>query len=267
MRRKAAVAGQFYHSSRERLAEDVKRYVLQNIPREKAIAALCPHAGLIYSGAVAGAVYSHLVIPETFVLIGPNHTGLGARVSLMSQGEWEIPTGVLSIDQRLARKIISECPMVTSDTQAHLFEHSLEVQLPFIVYLSDKAKIVPVTVMHASLEECQIIGDAIAKAISQADYPVVIIASSDMSHYVSDDVARRKDKMAINKILQLDPEGLYDTVTRERISMCGYIPATIMLYAAKALKAKEARLIRYSTSGDVSGDYDYVVGYAGIIIT
>jgi len=109
-------------------------------------------------------------------------------------------------------------------------------------------------------------GEAIARSISQAGYPVVIIASSDMSHYVSDDVARKKDKMAINRLLQLDPEGLYNTVNSERISMCGYIPATIMLYAAKALNAKEARLIKYATSGDVSGDYDYVVGYAGIII-
>ena len=267
MRRKAAVAGQFYHLSRERLDEEVRRYVLPNILKEKAIAVLCPHAGLIYSGHVAGAVYSHLVMPETFILIGPNHTGLGARVSIMAQGEWEIPTGVLSIDQKLARRIISESSLITSDTQAHLFEHSLEVQLPFIVHFSEKARIIPITVMHASLEECKVIGEAIARAISQVDYPVVIIASSDMSHYVSDDVARRKDKMAINKILQLDPEGLYNTVTTQRISMCGYIPATIMLYASRLLKAKEARLIKYSTSGDVSGDYEYVVGYAGIIIT
>lgn len=267
MKRKAAVAGQFYQSSRERLGEEVKRYILQNITREKVKAALCPHAGLMYSGHVAGAVYSHLVIPETFILIGPNHTGLGARVSLMAQGEWEIPTGILSIDQRLARKILSGCELITSDTQAHLFEHSLEVQLPFIAYFSTEAKIVPITVMHATLEECKVIGEAIAKAISQMGYPVVIIASSDMSHYVSDEVARKKDKMAINRILQLDPEGLYNTVNTERISMCGYIPATIMLYAAKALGATEARLIKYATSGDVSGDYDYVVGYAGIIIS
>lgn len=267
MRRKAAVAGQFYHSSKERLEEEVRRYVLPNILKEKAIAALCPHAGLIYSGPVAGAVYSHLVMPETFILLGPNHTGLGARVSMMAQGEWEIPTGVLSIDQKLARRIISESSLITSDTQAHLFEHSLEVQLPFIVHFSEKTRIIPITFMHASLEECKVIGEAIARAISQVDYPVVIIASSDMSHYVSDDVARRKDKMAIDKILQLDPEGLYNTVTTERISMCGYIPATIMLYASRLLKAKEARLIKYSNSGDISGDYEYVVGYAGIIIT
>jgi AmmeMemoRadiSam system protein B len=266
MRRKAAVAGQFYHSDRERLTKEVNKYILTNIPKEKVIAALCPHAGLVYSGSVAGAVYSHIDMPETFILIGPNHTGIGARVSLMAQGDWEIPIGVMPIDQRLARKILSESDLITPDTQAHLFEHSLEVQLPFIAYLSAGAKIVPITVMHATLEECKLMGEAIARSISQAGYPVVIIASSDMSHYVSDDVARKKDKMAINRLLQLDPEGLYNTVNSERISMCGYIPATIMLYAAKALNAKEARLIKYATSGDVSGDYDYVVGYAGIII-
>ncbi len=267
MRRKAAVAGQFYQSNKERLANEVKGYINDNIPKEKALSALCPHAGLMYSGHVAGAVYSRIVMPETFILIGPNHTGLGSKVSIMPRGEWEIPLGVLTIDERLARLIINESELFTSDTQAHIFEHSLEVQLPFIVYLSKDAKIVPITVMHATVEECRTMGEAIAKAVSRIDYSVVIVASSDMSHYVSDEVARRKDKLAINKILQLDPEGLYDTVTSERISMCGYIPATIMLFTARSLKARQAKLIKYSTSGDVSGDYDYVVGYAGIIIT
>jgi len=267
VRRKAAVAGQFYHDSSARLSHQVQQYVTHNLPREHAIGILSPHAGLIYSGAVAGEVYSRISFPETFLLIGPNHTGLGAKVALMSGGEWEIPTGLFSIDERLSQKILLNTPLVSGDSQAHLFEHSLEVQLPFIAAFSKSSKIVPLTVMSATLNECMSMGEGIAKAIRSSDYPVVIVASSDMSHYVTDSVARKKDKMAIDRMLSLDPEGLFETVRKEQISMCGYLPATIMLFAAKLLGARGAKLIKYATSGDVSGDYDAVVGYAGIIVS
>jgi len=267
VRRKAAVAGQFYHDSPAKLSHQVQQYINHNLPKEHAIGILCPHAGLIYSGAVAGEVYSRISIPKTFILLGPNHTGLGAKVALMSEGEWEIPTGLFAIDERLGRRILSNTSLVSSDSQAHIFEHSLEVQLPFIASFSKDSKIVPLTVMSATLEECTSLGEAIAKAVRGADYPVVIVASSDMSHYVSDTVARKKDKMAIDRILALDPEGLFETVKKEHISMCGYLPATIMLFAAKSLGARGAKLIKYATSGDVSGDYDAVVGYAGIIVS
>lgn len=267
MRRKAAVAGQFYHETSAKLRHQVQQYVVQNLPREHAIGIISPHAGLVYSGAVAGDVYSRIVMPDTFILIGPNHTGLGATMALMSEGEWEIPTGLFSVDERLARKILSGVPLVSGDTQAHMFEHSLEVQLPFIAHFSKESRIVPLTIMSATLEECRLLGEGIAGAVRASDYRVVIVASSDMSHYVSDSVARKKDKMAIDRVLSLDPEGLFNTVRREQISMCGYLPAATMLFAAKSLGAREAKLIRYSTSGEVSGDYDYVVGYAGIIVS
>ncbi len=267
VRRKAAVAGQFYHDSSARLSHQVQEYVSHNLPRERAIGILSPHAGLIYSGAVAGEVYSRISLPDTFLLIGPNHTGLGARIALMSEGEWEIPTGLFPVDARLAQRIISNVSIASSDSQAHIFEHSLEVQLPFIGAFSKTAKIVPLTVLSATLEECMSLGDGIARAIRGVDYPVVIVASSDMSHYVSDGVARKKDRMAIDRILALDPKGLFETVRQEKISMCGYLPATIMLFAAKALDARSAKLVKYTTSGDVSGDYDAVVGYAGIIVS
>ena len=266
MRRKPAVAGQFYHDSSTRLSHQVRQYVADTLPKEHALAILSPHAGLIYSGAVAGEVYSRIVLPETFLLLGPNHTGLGARMSLMPQGEWEIPMGIFPIDEQLGKKILSNSPFVSTDSQAHMFEHSLEVQLPFIAHFSRTLKIVPLTIMSATIDECKNLGEGIAKSIKETDYPVVIVASSDMSHYVSDAVARKKDKMAIDKILSLDPEGLFTVVRKEQISMCGYLPATIMLFAVKSLGAREARLVRYATSGDVSGDYDHVVGYAGILI-
>ena len=266
MRRLPAVAGQFYQGTASKLTQQVKQYINNSAAKEHAIGILSPHAGLIYSGPVAGEVYSAIEFPKTFVLIGPNHTGIGAKVSMMASGEWEIPTGIFSIDEKLSRRIAANTPIISEDAQAHTFEHSLEVQLPFIAYFSTEPKIVPITVMSASLEECRLLGEGIAKSIKEVKYAVVIAASSDMSHYVPDDVARQKDKKAIEMIKSLNPEGLYTVVSRERISMCGYLPATIMLFAAKALGAIEARLVRYSTSGEVSGDYDQVVGYAGMIV-
>lgn len=266
MRRSPAVAGQFYHSTAAKLTQQVEQYIDRNAKKEKVIGVVSPHAGLMYSGPVAGAVFSAIDFPETFILIGPNHTGLGAQISMMESGEWEIPTGIFQIDEKISYKIAMNVPIVVKDSKGHMFEHSLEVQIPFIAYFSKQVKIVPITILSASVEECQILGEGIAKAVKTVNYPVVLVASSDMSHYVSDNIARQKDKKAIDKILSLDPEGLYETVVRERISMCGYLPATIMLFAAKALGAQSARLVKYSTSAEVSGDYDHVVGYAGIVL-
>ena len=266
MKRSPAVAGQFYYGNATKLTHQVEQYIDKNAKKEKVIGIVSPHAGLVYSGAVAGAVYSSIEFPETFILIGPNHTGLGAQVSLMESGEWEIPIGVLPVDERISYRVAQNVPLVTKDSHAHLFEHSLEVQLPFILYFSKKAKIVPIIILSATISECKMLGEGIAKAAKEAGYPVVIVASTDMSHYVHNDVAKQQDKKAIDKILSLDPEGLYEVVTRERISMCGYLPVAAMLFAVKALGAQSARLIRYATSAEVSGDYDQVVGYSGIVL-
>jgi AmmeMemoRadiSam system protein B len=266
MHRKPAVAGQFYYGTASRLKSQVGQYIIEDAEKEKVIGLISPHAGLMYSGHVAGAVYSSIRFPETFILIGPNHTGLGANISMMASGRWEIPTGTFSIDEDLSKRILQKAPYVSEDVKAHIFEHSIEVQLPFIAYFSDSVKIVPITVMQASLEECRKIGEGIASAVKEIGYDVVIAASSDMSHYEPDDVARRLDSLAINEVLDLNPDGLYNIVHKEGISMCGFLPATIMLYAAKALGAKEAKLVKYATSGDVSGDYERVVGYAGVIV-
>ncbi|HTR45002.1 MAG TPA: AmmeMemoRadiSam system protein B [Thermodesulfovibrionales bacterium] len=266
MKRRPAVAGQFYHGTQAKLDHQVRQYVTKDLPREKALAILSPHAGLVYSGRVAGAVYSRIAIPETFLLLGPNHTGLGARLALMTSGEWEIPTGVVDIDEELAGRLLAGIPSLEGDAQAHLFEHSIEVQLPFITFFSKETKIVPLALMSATLEECAALGEGIARSIRESSSHIVIAATSDMSHYVSDAVARKQDRMAIDRIVDLDPEGLYRTVEKERITMCGYLPATVMLFASRALGAQEARIIQYATSAEVSGDYDHVVGYAGIVI-
>ena len=260
------MAGQFYHGTASKLTSQVEQYVDKNIKREKAIGVVSPHAGLIYSGPVAGAVFSAIEFPQTFVLLGPNHTGLGSQISLMESGQWEIPTGTFQIDENISYKIAMNVPFVAKDSRGHMFEHSLEVQLPFIAYFSRDVRIVPISILTANVEECRTLGEGIASAVKGAGYPVVIVASSDMSHYVPESVAREKDGRAIRRILDLDPEGLYGTVVSEKISMCGYLPVTAMLFAAKALGAQSAKLIRYSTSGEVSGDYDRVVGYAGIAV-
>jgi hypothetical protein len=266
MKRKPAVAGQFYPSKPSALSEQINRYIETKTTKEKAIGIVSPHAGIIYSGAVAGAVYSRIEFPHTFILMGPNHTGLGKPISIMLSGQWEIPTGEIKIDENLSRRIRDHSTIIEEDSLAHTMEHSLEVQLPFIAHLSSQTMIVPITMMIESLELCKMIGETIADVIRETEYSVTIVASTDMSHYEEDSVARSKDKRAIDRIIALDPEGLYRTVVKEGISMCGYIPTTAMLYAAKKLGAKEGILVKYMTSGDVSGDYGHVVGYAGLIV-
>lgn len=266
MKRQPAVAGQFYPSSPAKLTEQVRGYIDKDVVKENTIGIVSPHAGLMYSGAAAGAVFSKIKFPHTFILVGPNHTGLGSLVSIMLSGEWQMPTGELEINENIARKIRERSDIIEEDVLAQSMEHSLEVQLPFILYYSSDVKIVPIVMMADSLEICRSTGEAIADAVKESKDPVTIVASSDMSHYVTDSMARKKDKKAIDRILALDPEGLYNTVRKENISMCGFMPVTTMLFAALKLGAREAELVKYMTSGEVSGDYDYVVGYAGMII-
>jgi len=266
MIRTPAVAGQFYEGTKAGLHSQVEKCVEADSPKEEVLAAMCPHAGLMYSGSVAGAVYSRIKFPHTFILIGPNHTDMGPRVSLMRSGMWEIPGATLSVDEHLATAVADCCEFVTGDTLAHRYEHSLEVQLPFIAYFSHDVKIVPISVMQATVDELVTIGEGIALAIKGAQYPVVIIASSDMSHFIPDDLARKKDRLALDRVLALDPRGLFSTVMEHGISMCGFMPATMMLSAALSLGAKEAELVKYTTSAEVSGDYGSVVGYAGVLV-
>jgi predicted class III extradiol MEMO1 family dioxygenase len=288
MLRRAAVAGHFYQGTSDALKNEVEGYLIPDADKVRAFGILSPHAGLMYSGAVAGAVYSSIELPETFVLIGPNHTGLGEAVSLMAHGHWETPLGRVAIDESLAASIISKSPRIHEDTLAHLREHSLEVQLPFIQYFKKESKIVPIQMLDTRLETCIEVGRAVGEAIRERSQKsevrsqnassetirnpqseirnVLIVASSDMSHYEPAEIARKKDQLAIGHILSLDPEGLYRTIKANHITMCGYGPAVAMLVACKLLGATRAKLIKYANSGEVSGDYDQVVGYAGVVV-
>ncbi|MBI5969890.1 MAG: AmmeMemoRadiSam system protein B [Deltaproteobacteria bacterium] len=266
MLRKPCVAGRFYPSDKTRLKDTVEGYLVANFTKEKVVALMAPHAGYVFSGHVAGAVYSQALIPDNVVLIGPNHTGLGANAALMSLGAWETPLGDVAVNEDLAALVLDASRLFKSDPAAHLMEHSLEVQLPFIKIINKAATIVPITVMRAAIAECIELGGAIAKAIAGYAKETLIVISSDMNHYEPDKKTRMKDSIAIERVLALDAEGLYKVVEEKDISMCGAVPAVIALFAAKKLGAKKGRLVKYATSGERGGGMEQVVGYAGIII-
>lgn len=265
--RKACVAGRFYPGSKTALAEQIASYLFEAPKKEDAIALICPHAGYMYSGAIAGQAFSSVNIPDKIILIGPNHTGLGPDASVMPSGTWEIPTGKVEIDEVLASKVLASSTLFRADFEAHIMEHSLEVQLPFIHALNPSAKIVPVTVMGANVKECEEMGKALAKVVSKAKERVLLLVSSDMNHYESDHATRVKDRVAIERVEALDAKGLIGVAAKQDITMCGVLPTAIAICAAKTLGAKKGRLVSYATSGEVSGDMDEVVGYAGMIIS
>lgn len=266
MLRKAAVAGRFYPADPAVLRADLESYLSPQGERASAIACMVPHAGYMYSGRVAGAVFSRLEIPERCIILCPNHTGRGHPLAIMQEGEWQTPLGNMAVDSVLAAKLVSAFPALVPDAEAHLSEHAIEVELPFLRVLREYAKFLPVAVGTSRLILLENLGQAIAKVIQQSAERILIIASSDMNHYEDDATTRVKDRKAIDQILALDPPGLHATVIDESISMCGFGPVVAMLTAARTLGATKAELAQYATSGDASGDRDRVVGYAGIIV-
>ncbi len=265
--REPAVAGRFYPGSPAKLTADIREYTkASGTEKLAAIGCVVPHAGYMYSGHVAGAVYERLDLPKRFVILCPNHTGEGEPLAIMSSGSWRTPLGDVPIDEELAGNLKSQFPLLHEDDAAHRSEHALEVQLPFLQVLDREFRFVPITVGTGHFEALSALGVAIANAIRAVNEQVLVVASSDMNHYESDEATRVKDRRAINPILELDPRGLYNAIREHDISMCGYGPTIAMLTAARKLGATGAELIRYATSGDVSGDRDMVVGYAGIAV-
>ena len=271
-RRLPAVAGQFYSASQEHLRRDVLGYADAAAVRQPATVLISPHAGLLYSGHVAGAVYSHALLPETVILIGPNHTGLGPRISIYSEGTWVIPGSEVSVDEALAEQILSQSTHAAADESAHRLEHCLEVQLPFLVCARPDIHIVPIVLGTADLSLCKELGRCLAqiiRAICVEEGPAaapLLVATTDMSHYEPDDITRTKDAMAIEAIERVDPDSLHATVQANRISMCGLGPTIAALEAARELQVGPATLVRYATSGEVNHNLDRVVGYAGFLL-
>ena len=283
-----AVAGQFYPSNPNKLRQELETFVQPGREKLSALGCVVPHAGYMYSGHVAGAVYSRLALPRRFIILCPNHTGAGQPLAIMSRGRWMTPLGEVAIDEPLAEELKREFSSLREDDVAHSREHSLEVQLPFLQQIVHEFTFVPIVVGTGRMEVLTELGSSLARVLKRlspstptrataahvgdpsadgSKHDVLVIASSDMNHYEGDERTRVKDRMAIDQVLALDPVGLWETVQREQITMSGYGPAVAMLTAARELCATKAELVKYATSGDVSGDRDWVVGYAGMIVS
>jgi hypothetical protein len=261
-----AVAGQFYPGDAEELGQEVDRYTRDGGEKISALGCLVPHAGYIYSGQVAGAVFGRLELPRRVLMMCPNHTGKGEPLAVMSAGQWLTPLGKVSIDEELAHLLKGRCPLLAEDSRAHLREHGLEVQLPFLQKLRPDFTFVPIVIGAGRYQTLEALGKAIADTLAAIPEKVLVVASSDMNHYESDEVTRIKDGRALKCVLALDPRGLYDVITQQNVTMCGFGPAIAMLEAALSAGAAHAELIKYATSGDVSGDRRMVVGYAGVVV-
>ena len=265
MTRLPAVADQFYPGDPILLHQTLEKLIPVAAETVKAAAVIVPHAGYVYSGAVAAETFARVEIPETVILLGPNHHGRGQTVALGTE-DWSMPMGDVPLAKKLAAAILEDSEVIVADNLAHQFEHSLEVQIPFLQYFQDRLRIVPLVVAHISYQQCRQVASDIFHAVRAYDDPVLLVASTDMTHYESRKNATVKDHLALQQILRHDPEGLYTTVVDNRISMCGFVPATITLLAALELGAGSVELVRYTDSGEASGDTSQVVGYAGLVI-
>jgi AmmeMemoRadiSam system protein B len=265
MLRLPAVAGRFYPSDPIELTSLVREYSRPD-PREQAVpakACLVPHAGYRYSGPVAGAVFARMVLPRKIILLGVR----GESAAILSSGAWRTPLGDAPIDETLAEELGRECPLLCEDSMAHSTEHSLEVQVPFLQVLAPGFSFAPVALGTVQFESLVSVGEAMGRVLRNAKEDVLLLTTSDLNHYEDDRTTRVKDGKAIDRLLGLDPRGLYDTCRNEEISMCGLGPAVAMLTALHELGARKSELVKYATSADVSGDHSQVVGYAGMIFS
>ncbi len=275
--RRPTQAGAFYEGNAESLKKQIEDCFLHDfgpkkLPKvaeagaRKIVGLVCPHAGYMFSGPVAVHAYYELALdgtPEVFVIFGPNHTGYGSALAVMNEGVWRTPLGDVEVDSETANQIVRESRIVDVDDSAHRFEHSIEVQLPFLQYLyGSKFKIVPICFLMQDLSSAREVGQAVAKVL--ADKNAVIIASSDMTHYEPHERAAKKDRLALEAVEAMDEAKFYSIIETQRVSACGYGPIAALITAAKILGAKEAKLLCYKTSGDVIGDYSSVVGYAAV---
>jgi AmmeMemoRadiSam system protein B len=264
-----AVAGRFYPANPEELRALVQKYTVHEngAPSQRVHACLLPHAGYVYSGHVAGAVFSRIELPRKILILGVRHFPRGEQAAILSSGAWRTPLGDAPIDETLASALRAKCTLLREDSVAHSTEHSLEVQIPFLQVLAPGFSFVPVALGALRFTELTAVGEAVAAVLAAAKEEVLLVATSDLNHYEDDTTTRTKDRKAIEQILALDPRGLYDTCRNENISMCGLGPCVAMLAALRILGVKHAELVRYATSADISGDASSVVGYAGMIFS
>lgn len=260
-------SGRFYPREPDRLKSLLDEFCPETKEKTPAIAIMVPHAGYLYSGQIAGDVYKKIKVPEYAIILCPNHTGKGPKISVWSEGAWDTPLGRVAIGEDLAKKLLAGLSLNDGDMSGHTHEHGVEVHVPFLQHVRKDIKIVPIVVGHLRPDQCLKVGENLAKVIEAfGKEKVLLVASSDMSHYIPADVAFIQDGKALVHVKALDPEGLYKTVAENEISMCGVVPTTIVLEAAKRLGAKEAELVSYGNSAGDVGDLADVVGYANAII-
>jgi len=277
--RRPAVAGSFYAGDSKSLNMQIEKCFLHKIGpgkipsivlagERKIVGLISPHAGYMYSGPVAAHGFYKMALdgkPDTIIILGPNHRGFGADISIMISGKWETPLGEIEIDKDLAENILNNSKIIKVDNKAHQSEHSIEVQLPFIQYIFDKdVKIIPICMTRQDINTDIEIARSICSSVVNKN--ILIIASSDFTHYEPQEYAKNIDNQAINAIIEFDPKKLYDIIYRQNLTMCGPGPITTMLITCKSLGAKKVELLKYATSGDIAGMYNQVVGYASLII-
>ena len=267
MIRHPSVAGSFYSGDATRLRSDIEGYITKDCEKQAVLGVVSPHAGYMYSGRVAGNLYSRIKIPDTVVILAPNHTGYGVPYSIWSDGSWRTPLGDVGVNQNVVDELVRVCSLIEKDKEAHLYEHAAEVQIPFIQYFNPCIKIVVMVVSSRNIADLKNIGESLSLVLQRLCPDALVVASSDMTHYETQAIANMKDKIAINEILALNEDNLYNKVHNMHITMCGIYPAVIMLVCSKERGAKKAELVRYETSGDITGDYNQVVGYAGITVS
>ncbi|MDT8420805.1 MAG: AmmeMemoRadiSam system protein B [Desulfuromonadales bacterium] len=267
MVRQPAVAGAFYPQDSGELIAQLERIVPLQRGSRNCLGLVSPHAGYVYSGAIAGELFAQVRLPRQVVILGPNHQGLGSDVALFDEGSWQTPLGQVPIAAELAAHLLRSCPQLQVDPAAHRFEHSLEVQVPLLQYLQPALQIVPICLGSGTLDDWLALGTALGSALNAWDEEVLIVASSDMSHFLDAAETQRRDRLAIDAVLALDPVLLWQTVRENRISMCGVIPALVMLQAALQRGASACELVCYGHSGEVNGDMSRVVGYAALAVS
>ena len=265
MHRSPAVAGHFYPADKRSLENALRKMLPESSDRRKVLGLLAPHAGYIYSGGCAGKGYGRVALTETVIILGVNHRGAGAELAVDGNDFWQTPLGDAPLDSGLRQRLLAGSRLFRLDSDAGRLEHSLEVQVPFIQHARPGARILPITVAAQRLDDLLAAGEEIAR-LFVGNPELMMVASSDMSHYIAADRARELDLQAIACVLRLDAEGLYRTVRDQRISMCGVAPTVIMLAAARAAGATGAELVCYTNSGEASGDLSEVVGYASAIV-
>jgi len=269
MDRKPIVAGQFYPGSKEEWEKKVREYLQPEEGQAKVQAKLVmlPHAGHMFSGHVAGATLARVELPSTLLLLGPNHSGQGQPAAVWPDGSWQLPGAKLEVDSQLASKVIEADPDLSADTKAHKAEHSLEVLLPFVWAMNPETSIVPICISLPDRQKLTRIAKSLASLLQSLDKDVGLVVSSDMSHFLPEDEAKAQDDLALQAILDLDPDRLLEVVAKNQISMCGILPMYLGLKVALEMGAETSQLVRYATSGDVIGDRSHVVGYAGVIVS